>query len=44
MKLILEKSAELYLMGIHIDVPKAGSLDQRFSVIIEQLQQLPPQS
>lgn len=43
MKFITEKTAELFVMGIHIDVPKGGSLDQRFSVIIEQLQTLPPQ-
>jgi hypothetical protein len=43
MKFITEKGPELLVLGIHIEIPKGGSLDQRFSVIIEQLQTLSPQ-
>lgn len=43
MKFIKDKSVELFTMGIYIDVPTGGSLDQRFSVIIDQIQSLPPQ-
>lgn len=42
MKFIKDKGAELYVMGINIDVPRGGSLDQRFSVIIDEIQNLPP--
>lgn len=34
MKFIAEKRAELYVMGIALEVPKGGSLDQRFSAIV----------
>ena len=30
-------------MGVYIDVPSGGSLDQRFATIIDQIQTLPPQ-
>jgi hypothetical protein len=38
MKFIGEKKIELYVMSIHIDVPKSGTINDRFSAIVEQIQ------
>ena len=42
LKYISDKRSELLVMGIAIEVPKGGSMDQRFSIVIEQIQNMEP--
>jgi len=41
-RFIKERKAELYVLGITINIPQAGGMEERYSSVLQQINKLAP--